>query len=112
LDFQWGEEDFRETLAWWRKFGLMTFFLSSTHREKEPSRQLQNQVEEDVKQDRLSILQKIQREITFEKNQALEGRLEEVLVEGRSKQSDQDVTGRPGRIRSSTSRAIWIWLVN
>ena len=56
--------------------------------------QLQNQVEEDVKQDRLSILQKIQRKITFERNQASEGRLEEVLVEGRSKQSDQDMTGR------------------
>ncbi|MEW6376742.1 MAG: TRAM domain-containing protein, partial [Thermodesulfobacteriota bacterium] len=36
----------------------------------------------------------IQKEITFQKNEALEGRIEEVLVEGRSKQSDQDVTGR------------------
>jgi tRNA-2-methylthio-N6-dimethylallyladenosine synthase len=55
---------------------------------------LQNQVEEKAKQDRLAILQKIQRDITLQKNQALEGKVQEVLVEGRSKQSDRDVTGR------------------
>jgi tRNA-2-methylthio-N6-dimethylallyladenosine synthase len=33
-------------------------------------------------------------EITLQKNQALEGNVEEVLVEGRSKQSDRDMTGR------------------
>jgi len=47
-----------------------------------------------VKQTRLSILQNMQREFTLEKHQALEGHIEEILVEGRSKQSDQDVTGR------------------
>ena len=33
-------------------------------------------------------------EITLQKNQALESNVEEVLVEGRSKQSDRDMTGR------------------
>jgi tRNA-2-methylthio-N6-dimethylallyladenosine synthase len=47
-----------------------------------------------VKEKRLSILQERQREITFEKNGSLEGSVVEVLVEGRSRQSDQDVTGR------------------
>ncbi len=47
-----------------------------------------------MKQERLSILQGIQKEITLQKNRELEGRLEEVLVEGRSKQSAQDMTGR------------------
>jgi tRNA-2-methylthio-N6-dimethylallyladenosine synthase len=47
-----------------------------------------------VKQDRLSILQEIQKGITLQKNQKSEGRVEEVLVEGISKQSAQDVTGR------------------
>jgi tRNA-2-methylthio-N6-dimethylallyladenosine synthase len=56
--------------------------------------QFQDKVEEKMKQDRLSILQEKQKEITLQKNQELEGRVEEVLVEGRSKQSDQDVTGR------------------
>jgi tRNA-2-methylthio-N6-dimethylallyladenosine synthase len=36
----------------------------------------------------------MQKEITLQKNQALEGCVEEVLVEGRSKQNAQDVTGR------------------
>jgi tRNA-2-methylthio-N6-dimethylallyladenosine synthase len=56
--------------------------------------QFTNKVEEKVKQDRLSTLQEIQKGITLQKNQELEGRVEEVLVEGRSKQSAQDVTGR------------------
>jgi tRNA-2-methylthio-N6-dimethylallyladenosine synthase len=56
--------------------------------------QFMDKVEEKVKQDRLSILQEIQKEITLRKNQELEGRVEEVLVEGISKQSAQDVAGR------------------
>jgi tRNA-2-methylthio-N6-dimethylallyladenosine synthase len=56
--------------------------------------QFTDKVEEKVKQDRLSVLQEIQREITLQKNQEREGRLEEVFVEGRSKQNPRDVTGR------------------
>ena len=89
------EEDFKETLdlmEWVRFDDLFSFKYSP--RKGTRAAQFQNQVEEEVKQDRLSILQKIQRDITLEKNQALEGRVEEVLVEGRSKQSDRDGTGR------------------
>jgi tRNA-2-methylthio-N6-dimethylallyladenosine synthase len=53
-----------------------------------------DRVEEKVKQDRLSILQEIQRETTLQKNRSIVGSVEEILVEGRSKQSDRDVTGR------------------
>jgi tRNA-2-methylthio-N6-dimethylallyladenosine synthase len=89
------EEDFRETLDLMEKVRFDDLFsFKYSPRKGTRAAQLQNQVEEEVKQDRLSILQKIQREITFERNQALEGQLEEILVEGRSKQSDQDVTGR------------------
>jgi tRNA-2-methylthio-N6-dimethylallyladenosine synthase len=89
------EEDFRETLDLMKKVQFDDLFsFKYSPRKGTRAAQLQNQVEEDVKQDRLSILQKIQREITFERNQASEGQLEEVLVEGRSKQSDQDMTGR------------------
>ena len=56
--------------------------------------QFKDKVEEKMKQERLSILQEIQKGITFKKNQELEGRVVEVLVEGQSKQSTQDVTGR------------------
>jgi tRNA-2-methylthio-N6-dimethylallyladenosine synthase len=92
-----GEEegDFRETLDLMEKVRFDDLFsFKYSPRKGTRAAQFQNQVEEKVKQDRLSILQKIQREITLEKNQALEGQVEEVLVEGRSKQSDREVTGR------------------
>jgi tRNA-2-methylthio-N6-dimethylallyladenosine synthase len=89
------EEDFKETLDLMEKvrFDDLFSFKYSTRRGTRAA-QFQNRVEEKVKQERLSILQKIQREMTFEKNQGLEGKVEEVLVEGWSKQSDRDVTGR------------------
>jgi tRNA-2-methylthio-N6-dimethylallyladenosine synthase len=89
------EEDFKETLDLMEKVKFDDLFsFKYSPRKGTRAAQLQDQVEEEVKQDRLSILQKIQRKITFERNQASEGQVEEVLVEGRSKQSDQDVTGR------------------
>jgi tRNA-2-methylthio-N6-dimethylallyladenosine synthase len=56
--------------------------------------QFHDKVEDKIKQERLVLLQSIQKEITLQKNQILEGGMEEVLVEGRSKQSERDVTGR------------------
>jgi tRNA-2-methylthio-N6-dimethylallyladenosine synthase len=89
------EEDFRETLDLMKQVKFHDLFsFKYSPRKGTRAAQLQNQVEEEVKQNRLSILQKIQGEITLEKNQALEGQVEEVLVEGVSKQSDRDVTGR------------------
>jgi tRNA-2-methylthio-N6-dimethylallyladenosine synthase len=89
------EEDFGETLDLMERVRFDDLFsFKYSPRKGTQAAELQNQVEEETKQDRLSILQKIQREITLEKNQALEGQVEEVLVEGVSKQSDRDVTGR------------------
>ncbi len=89
------EEDFKETLDLMERVRFDDLFsFKYSPRRGTRAAQFQNRVEERVKQERLSVLQKIQREMTFEKNQALEGRTEEVLVEGWSKQSDQDVTGR------------------
>jgi tRNA-2-methylthio-N6-dimethylallyladenosine synthase len=89
------EEDFKETLDLMEKVKFDDLFsFKYSPRKGTRAAQLQNQVEEEVKQDRLSILQKIQREITFQKNLTLEGKVEEVLVESLSKQSNQDVTGR------------------
>lgn len=51
-------------------------------------------VEEAVKTERLALLQKLQARHTLEKNRALEGSVEEVLVEGASKGSPLDMTGR------------------
>jgi tRNA-2-methylthio-N6-dimethylallyladenosine synthase len=89
------EKDFEETLNLMEKVRFDDLFsFKYSPRKWTRAAQFQDQVEEKVKQDRLFLLQKIQREITLEKNQALEGPVEEILVEGQSKQSDQDVTGR------------------
>lgn len=89
------EEDFNQTLDLMKRvqFDDLFSFKYSTRRGTRAA-QFDDQVEEKVKQERLAILQGIQKEITLQKNQALEGRIEEILVEGRSKQSDRDVTGR------------------
>jgi tRNA-2-methylthio-N6-dimethylallyladenosine synthase len=47
-----------------------------------------------VKQRRLERLQELQREITLRKNKKMEGTVQEVLVEGRSKNSPDHLTGR------------------
>jgi tRNA-2-methylthio-N6-dimethylallyladenosine synthase len=89
------EKDFEETLNLMEKVRFDDLFsFKYSPRKWTQAAQFKDKIEEKVKQDRLSILQKIQREITLEKNRAVEGRVEEVLVEGRSKQSNQDVTGR------------------
>lgn len=89
------EKDFEETLDLLKKVRFDDLFsFKYSQRKGTRAAQFMDKVEEKVKQDRLSILQEIQKGITLQKNQELEGRVEEVLVEGRSKQSDQDVTGR------------------
>jgi tRNA-2-methylthio-N6-dimethylallyladenosine synthase len=92
-----GEEkkDFEETLDLIQKVQFDDLFsFKYSPRKGTRAAQFEDKVEEKVKQERLSILQEIQKEITLRKNQELEGRVKEVLVEGRSRQSAQDVAGR------------------
>jgi len=89
------EKDFEETLDLLKKVQFDDLFsFKYSPRKGTRAAQFTDKVEERVKQNRLSILQEIQKGITLQKNQALEGHVEELLVEGRSKQSNQDVTGR------------------
>ncbi len=89
------EEDFRQTLDLMERVQFDDLYsFKYSPRKGTRAAQFQDRVEEKVKQERLSTLQEIQKEITLRKNQELEGRVKEVLVEGRSKQSDRDVTGR------------------
>lgn len=89
------EEDFRDTLDLMKKVQFDDLYsFKYSPRKGTRAAQFEDKVEERAKQDRLSLLQEIQKEITLQKNQALECRVEEVLVEGQSKQSTQDVTGR------------------
>ncbi len=89
------EEDFEETLNLINTVRFDDLFsFKYSPRKGTRAAQFEDRIEEEVKQKRLSILQEVQREITFQKNRALEGQVVDVLVEGRSKQSDREVTGR------------------
>jgi len=89
------EEDFQQTLSLIREVQFDELFsFKYSPRRGTRAAQFEDQVDERVKRERLLLLQKIQSEITLRKNQALEGQVVEVLVEGRSKQNDQEVMGR------------------
>jgi tRNA-2-methylthio-N6-dimethylallyladenosine synthase len=89
------EEDFRQTLDLIEQVRFDDLFsFKYSPRKGTRAAQLEERVEETVKQDRLSILQEIQKEMTLQKNQTLVGFVEEILVEGQSRQSRRDVTGR------------------
>jgi tRNA-2-methylthio-N6-dimethylallyladenosine synthase len=89
------EEDFKQTLDLMERVQFDDLYsFKYSPRKGTRAAQLQDRVEEKVKQERLAILQEMQKEITLRKNQALEEGIEGVLVEGRSKQGDRDVTGR------------------
>ena len=89
------EDDFKQTLDLMERVQFDDLYsFKYSPRKGTKAAQFQDRVEEKVKQDRLSVLQEIQKEVTLKKNREIEGRVEEVLVEGQSKQSDRDVTGR------------------
>ena len=89
------EKDFEETLELLQRVRFDDLFsFKYSPRKGTRAAQYEDRVEEMVKQDRLAILQEIQKEITLQKNQALVGCVEEILIEGQSKQSNRDVMGR------------------
>ena len=59
------------------------------------AQKMRDKVEEDIKSSRLSALQSLQKEITLQKNRALEGKEVDVLVEGYGKREGQ-MMGRTG----------------
>lgn len=92
-----GEEDmdFKDTLDLIEKVQFDDLYsFKYSPRKGTRAAKLPNQIDETIKDERLSILQNIQKEITYKKNKALEGRIEEILVEGRSKKDNRDLTGR------------------
>jgi len=90
-----GDEDFRQTLDLVEKFRFDDLFsFKYSPRKGTRAAQFEDRVEERVKQERLSILREIQKRMTLQKNQSLVGFVQEILVEGQSRQSDRDMTGR------------------
>lgn len=89
------DEDFRATLALMKtvKFdGAFSFKYSV--REGTAASRFDGHLDERVKGARLTELQALQERHTLERNRLVEGRREEVLVEGFSRNSGNDVTGR------------------
>jgi tRNA-2-methylthio-N6-dimethylallyladenosine synthase len=89
------ERDFLQTLDLIQrvKFDNLFSFKYSPRKGTEAAR-LPGQIDESTKSHRLDVLQELQKRITLERNQALEGRCEEILVEGVSKGAKEEMTGR------------------
>lgn len=91
------EEDFNDTLDLMDKIRFDNLFsFKYSKREGTYAANLLDDVPETVKARRLWLLQKRQETYTWEKHRALIGKREEVLVEGLSKNSPQELMGRTG----------------
>jgi tRNA-2-methylthio-N6-dimethylallyladenosine synthase len=90
-----GEEDFEMTMDLVKdiRFHNLFSFVYSPRKHTAASI-LPDAVSRELAFERLACLQKYQKSITIEYNKSMEGRLEEVLVEDRSKNSGEEMTGR------------------
>lgn len=89
------EKDFQETLDLARKVGFdsaFTFIYSK--REGTPAYNIKEQISDDVKHDRFNRLVDVINESAAKKNKVYEGRIEEILVEGPSKNDSIKLMGR------------------
>lgn len=89
------EEDFRQTLELVKevKYDSAFTFLYS-RRTGTPAAEYEDQIPEDVKHERFERLVEAVNAVSASKNSAYVGRVEKVLVEGKSKRDDRTLTGR------------------
>lgn len=89
------EEDFRKTIDLMEKVKFDSVFsFNYSDREGAAAVRFDNKIEEAVKRERLYLIQDLQKKHTWEKNKSLVGTLQKILVEGQSRNSDRDMTGR------------------
>ena len=90
------EEDFQETLSLMREAGFDSAFMFkySERPGTFASKNLPDNVPEDVKIDRLNRMIALQNELSAESNRRDVGKVMDVLVEGRSKRSADEFCGR------------------
>ncbi|MCE5210590.1 MAG: tRNA (N6-isopentenyl adenosine(37)-C2)-methylthiotransferase MiaB [Deltaproteobacteria bacterium] len=89
------EKDYQETIDMMEKIRFdSTFSFKYSERDGTAAKKLKEKVLEEEKLRRLEVLQELQNRHTLEKNTALEGSIQELLVEGRSKNSESDLMGR------------------
>jgi tRNA-2-methylthio-N6-dimethylallyladenosine synthase len=91
------QKDYQETIDMMEKIRFdSTFSFKYSKRDGTAAKKLKDDVEEDEKVRRLEHLQMLQNKHTQEINEALEGSFQEILVEGKSKNSENELMGRTG----------------
>lgn len=89
------EEDFEDTLDVVRTIGFdMIYMFCYSIRKGTRAEKMPNQIDEKIKVDRLERLKAVYEEILNNKNDEKVGTIEEILVEGKSKNNDLKYTGR------------------
>jgi tRNA-2-methylthio-N6-dimethylallyladenosine synthase len=90
-----GQNDYQETIDMMEKIRFDSVFsFKYSERKGTAAQKLEGKVDESEKLRRLKELQLLQDIYTLEVNTALEGSRQELLVEGKSKNSASDLTGR------------------
>ena len=98
------EEDFQELLRFLEEIRYdqaYTFIYSK--RSGTPAAEMENQVNDDVKHERLNRLMELQNKISLEKNVALKDSTVQVMVEGPSANDDKVWSGR------TTTNKLVLW---
>ncbi len=89
------EKDFQDTIDLYQKVRFdSAFSFKFSPRPGTKASTMENVVSEEVKQIRLEVLQTLQKEITYEKNKQMEGRILPVLIEGKNSKSHKELVGR------------------
>jgi len=89
------ERDFQETIDLMEKVRFDNLFsFKYSEREGTAAVKFADKIDECIKRERLQALQSLQEKHTLERNRALEGRIEDVLVEGVSKKMPSEMMGR------------------
>ncbi len=89
------DRDFQATIDMMEKIRFDSVFsFRYSERDGTAAVELGDKVSEGVKSERLKIVQALQEKHTLEKNEAMIGKTEEILVEETSKNSKEDVSGR------------------
>ena len=89
------QNDYQETIDMMEKIRFdSTFSFKYSERKGTAAQKLEGKIEEGEKSRRLTQAQALQDQHTIEANLALEGSLQELLVEGKSKNSENDLMGR------------------
>jgi tRNA-2-methylthio-N6-dimethylallyladenosine synthase len=89
------QKDYEETIDMMEKIRFdSTFSFKYSERTGTVAQKLEGKIIEGEKQQRLEQLQALQNKHTLEKNMELEGSRQELLIEGKSRNSENDLMGR------------------